>query len=105
MISRKNTTGEDRELRPWLRKMDVPEDNYLKLPTLYKKALYDAICKGKRLSPLERLEIYQKLVPAKEVALRSRERYPKVNDPTDEELEEFFKPTSPGERLPTNYKY
>ena len=95
----------ERQIRLWLKKMKIPRQNYVNLPSSDKVLLHNLVCaRTFSLSDAQLRTLYQNLVPGKRRA--AGEVGPAAIDLlTNEELKKFFMPLTPGEKLPDLYKY
>jgi len=104
MMKSEDMKALERQIRPWLEKMGIPQQNYRNLPPSYQDLLHDLICtQTHRPSPRERRDLYRKLCLPESVA--GRDSADPVDFMTDEELQKFFSPLTPGERLPYLSKF
>ena len=91
------------ELRFWLDKKGCPPDVVDDLSPNDRKQLYDLVCKGtQRSSENQRHRLFQKLNAAcsRYVVVAARGEFSGIGpDPSNDELEAFFSPLSPSERL------
>ena len=103
--NREDIEALERWIRPWLKKMGIPRQNYINLPSYEKVLLHNLVCvRTSSSSVTQRRTLYQKLAPGKG-RLDIRKGLASVDSVTDEAIKEFFTPLAPGERLPDLYKY
>lgn len=82
----------------WLERREIPQQNYRNLPPVYKGWLRDQVCT--RTSPLsdrQLRDLYRKLCSPETVV--GRESIDPVDFVPPEELEKFFTPLAPSEKL------
>jgi len=89
----------EREVQPWLEKKGIPQQNYRNLSFSDKILLHGWVCARSRpLSDRQLRNLYQKLH-------LQEFRDGSSPDMAYEELQNFFAPLSPSERLPYLYKF
>ena len=99
----------EREACLWLSKREIPLRKYKNLPLSDKVLLCGQVCGRTHADVWQLRDLYKKLLLFQK---RETERYPSAVNPItdedlppDEELQKFFSPLTPGERLPDLYKY
>ena len=100
MLEHKDVEALEREVRPWLEKMRIPLQNYKKLRFSYKVWLCDQLYGRTRLSDTQLRDVYRKLCSS-----AGRDSPNPIDFITSEQLQEFFSPLSPTERLPYLEKF
>ena len=94
----------EEKVYPWLEKRGIPLNNFRKLKPYYKLLLYNLVSGSTELTTdLDYGNLYQKLCSPGIIA--GRGSINPDNFITHDELEKFFSPLTPGEKLPDLYKY
>jgi len=95
------------ELRPWLKKRRIPLQTFDNLTLSQKFLLHGAAYTGDlQLSDAQLRTLYQNLALGERRTWKGSPIGPAVVESIGhEELQEFFRPLSPSERLPDLYKY
>ncbi len=84
----------DPQVRLWLKKNGIPEENYRRLSLFNKGLLCNLVCKPTYVaSERQHRDLYQNLIQPE-----GREGAA-ISSMTGEELQKFFSPLSPGEKL------
>jgi len=103
MLKHEDLEALERWIRPWLDKRRIPLQDYRNLSSSDKDLLHKLVCQPTRPpSDWQLKDLYQKLVLGER---RTRGKGGIAPVPTHEELEEFFMPLTPSERLSDSYKY
>jgi len=98
MMKREDMEALERQIRPWLEKMGIPQENYTYLPASYKILLHDLVCvQTHPPSELQLKDLYRKLHSSK--TRTGENATDPVNFMTSEELHKSFPPLTPSEKL------
>ena len=103
MLEHEDVEVIEREVRLWFKKRSIPLRAYMNLPLSDKVLLCGQVCGLTHADSWQLRDLYGKLLFFQ---MREGKEYSTaVNLITDEELEKFFSPLSPGERLHNLHKY
>ena len=109
MLEEEDVKAIEREVRLWFKRREFLPQGYMKLPLSDKVLLCGQVCGRTHADVWQLRDLYKKLLFFQK---RETERYPSavnlITDedlPPDEELQKFFSPLTPSERLPYLYKF